>query len=630
MELSDHAKYDCLSYSWGEEGVEQNRPLKIRGESSNSTQTIMVTRSVESALEQFRHNGYTNPLWIDQICINQGDDGEKSNQIQMMAKIYGMSSVVLVWLGSKSGHSDEAMGYLRELVETFENHGKPEGYAYQSKKAQATHELLKRTWFERVWTLQEAANARNCKILCGTEMIDYQVFEKLYLGCQGEKGKEWREILECIATSSPTPTRTDDRPILAHILTIAKLKEIREREQMGDKDAISAGSALMLFNRLRSCKTQNARDKIFSMYGNLPQNVKKTVGSPEYKLPVEDLYHRVATSQICEMGNTMYLAAAGTYRRNLSLPSWVPDYTYPETHYSFAVLDEDCFHTTGQYLFQAAGREEAVVQITDDHRRLKLAGRILGNVREMAQPFKFSSYGNRDPAPRLNRQLKELRQYIDDCQNMIKSLTLDYTELDPSTVLRLTLTCGMKVRNGGPSFGGVFVSAVPTDIDKRFEAFEKFVSAGDRMTGGPVVDAQVLPDRDLGNGRVKEGGLQLTLHNITPTAAMNNMKAFYENREEGLSVLEPFGAACSGRAFFVTNDNHMGLAPGETRLEDQVCIIHGCRVPFIIRPIELRKIDGEKIKRKIYVLVGECYVYGYMDGEATRDDKAKVENINLI
>lgn len=59
-------------------------------------------------------------------------------------------------------------------------------------------------------------------------MIDYQVLDKIYLGCQGEKDKEWREILECIVTSSPTPTPTDDRPILAHILTIAKLKEIRK------------------------------------------------------------------------------------------------------------------------------------------------------------------------------------------------------------------------------------------------------------------------------------------------------------------------------------------------------------------------------------------------------------------
>lgn len=66
----------------------------------------------------------------------------------------------------------------------------------------------------------------------------------------------------------------------------------------------------------------------------------------------------------------------------------------------------------------------------------------------------------------------------------------------------------------------------------------------------------------------------------------------------------------------------MGLAPGESRLGDEVGIVHGCGVSFIIRPVESRKIDGENSKRKIYVLVGECYVHGYMGGEATRDDKA--------
>lgn len=255
---------------------------------------------------------------------------------------------------------------------------------------------------------------------------------------------------------------------------------------MGDEDAISAGSALMLFNQLRSCKTQYARDKIFSMYENLPQNVKNKVGRPEDKMPIEDLYHRVATSQICELSNTMYLAAAGTYRRNLSLPSWVPDYTYPETHYSFAVLDEDCFHRTGQYLFQAAGREKAIVQITDDHRRLKLAGRILRNVRELARPYNFSSHGNRDPALRFNRQLKELRQYVDDCQNMTKCLTLGYTGLGPSTVLRLTLTGGMKVRNRRPLVWRRLCRRGPHRHRQKVRGVREVrVTRGPRMTGGP-------------------------------------------------------------------------------------------------------------------------------------------------
>ena len=633
IQLSSDTPYECLSYVWGQEGVERSRPLRFRRENSQSTQTVNVTKSVESALRQLRHDDHDRTLWIDQICINQDDPEEKSKQIRMMAKIYEVSSVVLVWLGVRSERSDEAMSYLRELVEAFDNGQSPSGYAYQSDRAQAVNELLKRPWFERAWTLQEAANARNCKVLCGTEVVDYQILHHLYSGCQGGRSKEWREILECIATSGPTSAPNDERPIMAHILTIAKLKEIREREQANDANAAPAGSALMLFNRLRSCKTQDARDKIFSMYQNLPQSIKNTIGFPDYEMPVEDLYHRVAASQLCEIGNIMYLAAGGTYRRNLPLPSWVPDYTYPETHYSLAVLDEDCFHRTGKHLFRAADQEEASAQVLDDGRTLKLKGRILGNVREIAQSFNFLSRDNRDRSAKLKSQIKELRQHIQECTSMVESYSLDYTVLSPLTVLRLTLTCGMEVLNGGPSFGGVFVRASAEDIDQRFEAFDRYTSAAERMTAGPIVHSRVLADRDSGDGRKEEGGLQIMVYNTTPTAAFNNMKTFADSKEQGLAALAPFEAACGGRAFFITEDNHMGLAPSVTRPEDKVCVIHGCRVPFIIRLIEERKIktaEGKRIKQKHYVLVGECYIYGFMNGEAVQDNKVEAEDIFLI
>ena len=631
--LFGNIPYDSLSYVWGQEGIEQNRPVKLKHKSSKSIYTIHVTNSVESAIKQICQDSHDRALWIDQICINQDDRKEKSKQIRMMAKIYELSSVVIIWLGIKSERSDEAMGYLREIVEAFDSGQTPSGYAYQSKRAQAVYALLKRPWFERAWTLQEAANARECKVLCGTEIIDYQVLNQFYSGCQGEQSKEWREVLECIVTSRPVSASSDERPVIAHILTIAKLKEIRDREQKNDGSVSSAGSALMLFNRLRSCKAQDARDKIFSMYYNLPQQIKNAVGDPVYEMPVEDLYHRVAKSQICEMGNIMYLAAAGTYRRNLAVPSWVPDYTHPETHYSLAVLDEDCFHRTGKHLFRAADQVEASAQAINNDRTLKLRGRILGTVREIARSFTSSSRGNSDRATKLNFQIRELQQHIKECKSAIEGYSLDYTELSPLTILRLTLTCSMEVQNGGPSFGGVFVRASPKTINEKFEALERFTSAVERMTAGPIVHSQLLADRDQGDGRKEEGGLQLMVYNITPTAAYNNMKAAKDSQEQAQAVLAPFEAACGGRALFLTEDHRMGLAPSVTRLEDKVCVIHGCRVPFIIRPIEERKTrteDGKKIRQKCYVLVGECYIDGFMDGEALRDDKVEAEDIFLI
>jgi hypothetical protein len=38
-------------------------------------------------------------LWVDAVCIDQADDEERSEQVQMMSRIYKNASRVLVWLG---------------------------------------------------------------------------------------------------------------------------------------------------------------------------------------------------------------------------------------------------------------------------------------------------------------------------------------------------------------------------------------------------------------------------------------------------------------------------------------------------------------------------------------------------
>ena len=52
----------------------------------------------------------------------------------------------------------------------------------------------------------------------------------------------------------------------------------------------------------------------------------------------------------------------------------------------------------------------------------------------------------------------------------------------------------------------------------------------------------------------------------------------------------------------------LGLGPRSTAPDDVVCVLFGCSVPVILRKVE-------DIYDK-YSLVGECFVYDRMDGEA--------------
>jgi hypothetical protein len=67
------------------------------------------------------------------------------------------------------------------------------------------------------------------------------------------------------------------------------------------------------------------------------------------------------------------------------------------------------------------------------------------------------------------------------------------------------------------------------------------------------------------------------------------------------------------KSFFITREGYFGLGPLQLEEQDMVCVLPGCSVPLLIR------------KRDYYhVLVGECFVWGLMDGEAMsnrKDDK---------
>ena len=72
---------------------------------------LLITKSLNSLLSELENNKSSSALWIDAICINQSDDAEKTDQVQRMAKIYRKATKVLAWLGVEEDGSDFAMDF---------------------------------------------------------------------------------------------------------------------------------------------------------------------------------------------------------------------------------------------------------------------------------------------------------------------------------------------------------------------------------------------------------------------------------------------------------------------------------------------------------------------------------------
>lgn len=90
-----------------------------------------------------------------------------------------------------------------------------------------------------------------------------------------------------------------------------------------------------------------------------------------------------------------------------------------------------------------------------------------------------------------------------------------------------------------------------------------------------------------------------------------------------------FWSATSGRTFFVTKSGNMGLCFPHTRPGDEVWVLAGGNVPFVLRPISDTDDATEAITRSRKI-VGECYLNGFMDGEALQKEGDILVSVHLM
>ncbi|KAB8278595.1 heterokaryon incompatibility protein-domain-containing protein [Aspergillus minisclerotigenes] len=137
--------------------------------------TLPTPENLYAALLYLRERQLERLLWIDAICINQGDEDEKAQQIQFMPMIYGQASQVIVWLGETADQSDKALETIRLAVDDEPSEDKPTDIQ-QEMNHTAIVRLLERPWFRRLWVLQEVHAAQDILVICGDVKIHGYTF----------------------------------------------------------------------------------------------------------------------------------------------------------------------------------------------------------------------------------------------------------------------------------------------------------------------------------------------------------------------------------------------------------------------------------------------------------------------
>lgn len=77
QEICNEAGFEALSYAWGDHTPRDILYIKDQRGTASTTK-IAITSNLSSALHHLRREEESRLLWVDAVCINQGDKIEKS------------------------------------------------------------------------------------------------------------------------------------------------------------------------------------------------------------------------------------------------------------------------------------------------------------------------------------------------------------------------------------------------------------------------------------------------------------------------------------------------------------------------------------------------------------------------
>ncbi|KAL7906018.1 heterokaryon incompatibility protein domain-containing protein [Trichoderma velutinum] len=171
--LDSSPVYKALSYSWDAQTPSQ--PIECDGA------TLLITQNCMAAMRRLRSMGDLT-LWIDGICIDQTSTAERSAQVALMRDIYKQAAEVVVWLGEEDEPSKRAIRCLEDIALMSVDKERMErclpillGLQVKKDSDDPIGPLFKRSWFSRMWTIQEVALPLQqlVRVLCGSTSLPW-------------------------------------------------------------------------------------------------------------------------------------------------------------------------------------------------------------------------------------------------------------------------------------------------------------------------------------------------------------------------------------------------------------------------------------------------------------------------
>jgi hypothetical protein len=622
--LDEKPSYKALSYVWGDD--KETLPISIDG------RIYQVTVNCHAALQRLRLPDEAVTLWIDSICINQCDVYEKSFQIVLMTDIYSFAEEVYVWLGRSERERDvtdepeevTAITLIKDLAKSRQIFDDPDefvkvctgGDAVDSRW-NALRKLFQHKWFERLWVQQEIVVAKRVKVLGLTYCIPWEYLAVAALAIEHHV-KIWNNV------SDSPENLTWNRGLKMRIGDVGHMNVIRRcwPQWFYDREArqVRGVSLLQLLQNTRHYKCMNPLDKCFAIFGLVgAEGLNSFMLQTNYGLSVGELYAFASWYIIKDTKDLEVLCLAGLGNHNPEadpkVPSWVVDWREDGTKQpnrldysiynaapcepdkkSMDMLSVNLFKVNLDMALTGRSIDKITTVLKDDGGDFwRSAGLRAWHWPHRWYPPHSSENSYRCyPATREKYIPEELWVPRRDCppeEAWIRTVTGDIGTVDGKE---------RRLEN------------------KQIEQISTVLHIGD------------LSCEDI--------------ENVFPKGDTDYDSWAAQILQVGADFIRTASRATDSRAFFITSKGYMGIGPLAMQKDDIVCVFPGCNVPLLVRentasstenPIILEDRDGgavewdnpdilgnsdsededDDVEHKKYLLVGECFVWGLMNGE---------------
>jgi Heterokaryon incompatibility protein (HET) len=580
LENEETPSYIALSYTWDDE----NSPSTVCQILVNGN-SLGISLNLWNFLQNYRCTTGRRIIWIDQICIDQKNISERTQQVRQMWRIYARANMDLFWIGEPDETTEDVMGILKALsractsilenrsgstdfptVAMFSNStylaelGLPE---FDSPIWAALMHFISRPVFQRIWITQEIAVSCDVKIFCGFLMIPFSVFGT---AATFLVESSWIKILH------------DKYIVQGRAGFLTGMWNCRIRHQSGQPQSMD-----MLLASTRRFKSSQAVDKIFAL-ANLSysktQDDMPPAFVPDYSKSVLEVY-RAATLHLIEAGSLDIMS--GIEDRHLrqedhGLPSWVPDFSVHQESSILCMPPRKGIRTT---YAAATALPVRYRHSLSDPNLLWLSSHRIDRIIELSSPETATQ-----PYP---QRLEAWAQMV--------NFSSTYPPVSGRSEPIIQAFWRTLVGNMGLGFVDY---PVPQDWIHLFVAS---VERGKRKLSHSLI---------WQFGLNKDKVMKFPLTKFTPgidsiLEALNGVVSLDERTNVDDSLFESTVHHISFfRRFFITESGYFGFALSSVAVGDEVFLFSGGRAPFIVR-----KVDSTEE----YQVLGDCYLHGIMDGE---------------